>query len=484
MVDRVSLKKNAILNVTKQVLYVAFPLITFPYVSRVLHEANLGKYNFTLSLISYFCVIATLGINVYAVREGARIREDKEKLTTFASQIFTINILTTAISYIALFILYLLWPKLHDYKELLLIQSLAIFAPTMGVDWINSIFEDFEYMTKRYVFVKMVGLIAIFLFVKEENDYILYSAINTGIEILASTMNVIYVRKYLHLHLTRDFKLNIHLRPMLVLFTNSLAITLCTNTDVIMLGIFKTDSVVGIYSVASKVFQIAKKLVSAIVVVAIPRMAALLGEDREKDYVNLIGKTIKTICLFMLPMIMGIIVLSREIMFFLGGSSFVSGTGALQILGLALIPVCISGVFFDGVLIVSRQENKCFQITVISAATNILLNFVLLPTFGILGTVSTTLIAEVINCILSLWYTRDVFSIRSIFDKDMTGVLLGSGIVLAMGLLLKGGFRGYIYAICYVIASVIVYLIVQLIFKNTVLFSLLHTVKNLKNRKR
>lgn len=146
-----SLKINTIFNAIKTFSSIIFPLITFPYISRTLLAENVGKVNFGLSIISYFTLIASLGITTYAIRECAAVREDRKKLSQIASQIFSINIITTFFSYLLLVLTLVFYSKLENYKLLITIQSLSILFATLGTDWINSAMEDFKYITIRTV---------------------------------------------------------------------------------------------------------------------------------------------------------------------------------------------------------------------------------------------------------------------------------------------------------------------------------------------
>ena len=135
-----SLAVNAILNALRNGLNILFPLITFPYVSRILNVSGLGKYNFSNSIVSYFLLIAGLGINTYAIREGAKFRDDRKKITYFANQVFSINVVSTLIAYILLLICLLSISKLHMYTYAILIFSVQIFFTTIGVEWLYSIY--------------------------------------------------------------------------------------------------------------------------------------------------------------------------------------------------------------------------------------------------------------------------------------------------------------------------------------------------------
>ena len=476
MQEQVSLKKNAILNIIKQMLKIAFPLITFPYISRVLLEENLGKYNFSLSVISYFSMIAGLGINSYAIREGARIRSDRYKCNQLANELFTINLITTGISYFLLLLSGIIWTKLQSYTVLIAVQSLTILFTTIGVDWINGIYEDYEYMTKRYVFVKLVSLVFIFALVKNTTDYVLYAAIITGSEVLANILNIIYVRKYLVVTLTINPNFKKHILPLLVLFANAIAITIYTNADITMLGIYKRASIVGIYSVSSKVYQIAKSLINAIIVVTVPRLAAILGEGDVSSYNRLLERALKSISAFMIPLITGMFMLSKECVLLLGGRSFLNGNLAVKILSLALVPASINSVFFDGILIVNRKEKYCLIATVVSAVTNVMLNIYFIPKWSLYGASFTTLIAETIGCGLAIWFSRGGHSMRIQFDRDYKSVLVGCLAVVLICLATSPVENTIIRVGIAVLLSVCGYGLVMIIFKNATITNLINNL--------
>lgn len=189
-----SIKVNAILSMIKQVCAIIFPLITIPYVSRILEADNYGKINFSSSIISYFILIAGLGISSYAIREGARIRDEKTTFTKFSNEIFSINILATVLSYILLVVVVFISTKLQQYKLLLFIQSFAIILNTLGADWINSVYEDYLYLSFRYILIQIISLIALFLFVHTPNDYVIYAIIYVFSSSGGNLFNCFYIR--------------------------------------------------------------------------------------------------------------------------------------------------------------------------------------------------------------------------------------------------------------------------------------------------
>ena len=191
---RKSLKINAILNLIKQLCQVLFPLISIPYITRVLQPDNYGKFNYGNSIVSYFILLAGLGISTYSVREGIAYREDPKKFGRFASEIFSINIFSTCISYLVL-ALVLLLPSMETYRKLIMIQSIVIVLTTVGTDWVNTIYEDYLYITIRYIIFQIISILLMFACVHKPDDFLNYAAIVVGSSAGANILNFFHVRK-------------------------------------------------------------------------------------------------------------------------------------------------------------------------------------------------------------------------------------------------------------------------------------------------
>jgi len=166
-----SLSLNAAMSAFKTLMNIIFPLITFPYASNVLQVENLGKVNFASSVCGYFLLFAGLGISSYAVREGSRYVNDRKKLSAFASEMFSINMISTALTYAALAVTMLFWTKLHAYTDLMLVLSLQIFFTTIGTEWVFTIFEEYTYITIRGLLFQVLSIFMLFAFVKTRDDY-------------------------------------------------------------------------------------------------------------------------------------------------------------------------------------------------------------------------------------------------------------------------------------------------------------------------
>lgn len=419
-----SIKVNAILNIIKQMCQVVFPLITIPYVTRVLQTENYGKYNYGNSIVTYFWLLAELGVATYAVREGARIREEKKAFQKFASEMYSINIISTLFSYIALIIVLLVTPKLHDYRMLILIQSAVILFSTLGADWVNTIYEDFITMTIRSILVQVVALIGMFVFVHEENDYIKYAMVTVFATSGAGLFNTFYIRKYVKIKLTLKIDWKKHLKPIILLFFNVIMIQIYANSDITLIGIFKGDREVGLYSLAAKMYIIIKQVLNAVIVVVFPRLLAYMANDEKKKYQELLNRLFNGLIILIFPVVVALIMLSDKFVLLMSEENFLAAANSLQILSISLIFAAMCGIFSNCILLVFDEEVKFVKATIVGAVSNILLNLIIIPRFGAEGAAVTTIISEFAVCLITYLYSRKYQKCKLDF-RNLVGVIIG-----------------------------------------------------------
>lgn len=468
---------NAFLNIIKQCCAIIFPLITFPYASRVLEVENYGKVSFGTSIIGYFTLLAGLGIANYAIREGARIRDDKEKFSAFVNEVFTINIVSTLISYAILFLVLIFWDKLGSYRVLILVQSISILFTTIGTDWINSIYEEYAYITIRYVVVHIIAIVLMFIFVRDSSDYIIYAFIAIFGTVGANVINIFHIRKTVKLRLVKVKNLKLHLLPMIMLFCNSLSVLIYVNSDVTMLGLLSDDKSVGIYSAATKIYNIIKQLLNAIIVVMIPRLSALLGKKMYDEYNKLLRNSFHAIVTLLMPAITGVFVLSYEIIWIIGGEQYARGYEALSILSIALGGSVFANFFNNAILIPNKKEKYFLIGTLTAAIANIVLNAFLIPSLDYIGAAVTTVIAEYIVLGFGLFFSRGLFTFKIIW-RDLISSLSGCMLIVLISYVLHNFIESILLrtvAIC--LCSVIGYCVVIVIFRNSLAGNAIAQVK-------
>ncbi|MGN9010573.1 flippase [Lactobacillus amylovorus] len=482
-----SLGLNAFLNGLKSVLNMIFPLITFPYVSRVLSVNGIGIYNFSNTYISYFGLIAGLGIATYAVREGAKYRENKEEINKFVSQIFSLNMIATIVSYLLLFASLMIFKNLHNYVSCILIFSLQILFTTLGTEWIYTIYEDYAYITIRSIIFKFISIILLFLLVRRPEDYLVYAGITVFAYVGSNLLNFIHLRNFVHIRLTTKTNWQYHLKPILIIFASAIAVTIYVSSDTTILGLLKNDYAVGIYSTSVKIYQIAQGLLSGLLTVTIPRLAFLWGKKRIGEYNQVLSKVLNSLGILVLPAAIGLIMLSKEVVLIIAGEKYLPSVNSLRIISWAIIFSLFSWIFSECVLIPAKRENLILRNTIITAVENVILNFILIPFMSYDGTSLSTVIAELTVMIMNGYSCRDIIK-PVIFKKDTLKNLLDSIIgcvgIIVVCLLCDIGFKSlWLKTIFSVVLSVIMYGAILILLKNKNAYSMLDRAKMILNSK-
>lgn len=474
-----SIKLNAVLNSIKQLCQVIFPLISIPYVSRVLGKVNYGKYNFSVSIVNYFSLIAALGIFNYAVVEGARLRENKNDLSRFENEVFSINVYSTIISYAILALLLIFATKLRNYRLLILVNAFSIIFTTIGTDWVNSIFEDYAYITIRYIIFQGLSIVLLFIFVKNENDYLNYAIINSMSTICSNIANIFYIRKkYGAIHFARNCELKKHLKPILYLFFNTLAVTIYVNSDTTILGLLKGDGDVGIYSISSKIYLVIKQVLNALVVVTLPRLSAYLGKGENEKYKELLKKIKIYLITLVVPVVIGVLFFSRQLISIVGGEGYISGTISLQILSFSLLFAVLANYYSTCILLPNRLEKICLYSSIISASLNVGLNFVVIPFFSYNGAAITTLVAEFTVYVIAKLHSQNLGD-SPLSKRLFFSVIVGCGLEIIICYFSSTMIKNDILSILLgIIFSGIEYYFILLIFDNPVVIQINNLIKN------
>lgn len=474
-----NIKVNAILNATKASLNIIFPLITFPYVSRVLMPENIGKVNFGYSFVSYFMLIASLGIATYAIRECSAVREDKHKLSITASQIFSINVSTTIVAYALMVITLLFFRNFDSYRTLIIIQSTAILFTTIGCDWLNTAMEDFAFITIRTIAFQVISIALMFMLIHGPRDYITYALIAVISSSGANLTNVFYRRKYCKVRLVTDMNWKKHFKPIALLFVMILAQNIFNNSDITMLGLMKGDYEVGLYSTAVKVSNLISQIVASLAWVIMPRMSLYFAQEDYASINQMLKKVLSVLITLGLPCAIGCICLSKEIVLIISGSQYVAASNALGILMICFIFSLVGGSFLGNmVLLPSKREGLYMKICSISAGINLLLNYFLIPIWGVNAAASTTAFSSFLILVMLL-ITKDkrikIDHLLQVFIAPCVGTLL----VFVICIIARNIIDGLaVRTIVSVVLSSIAYCCLQILMKNEIVVQLITSIRN------
>lgn len=407
-----SLKLNAFFNVIKSISSILFPLITFPYISRTLMPKGVGSINFANSIVSYFLTLAGLGVNSYGIRGVAQNRNDKIKLSKFVKELFILNIISTLISYILLFIGICFIPKFNDNKILIIICGASILLTTIGMDWLYSGLEEYGYITLRSVFFQLISLILMFIFVKQPEDYIKYAAIGVISSSGANIINLIYSRKYVKIFNKYNINIAQHLKPVLILFASSLAVNIFTTLDTSMLGFITDKEQVGYYAAASKINRMIRDIFPAITGVLYARLSYYVSIHEEKKINSIINNTLNFLMCMTLPVVIGLFILMEPIILILCGEQYKASISAAHILTPLIIFSAFSS-FMGGQIIMSFKKEKIYLYVMITATIgNIILNYILIPKYLINGASLATTLSELFIFICYFVFTKKIINYK------------------------------------------------------------------------
>lgn len=411
-----SISINLIANGTKTLMSVLFPLITFPYASRVLGASGIGKVNYATSIISYFSMFAALGITTYAVREGARIRDDKEKFSKFAKEMLYINLFTTVLAYAALLI-FLCLPILKNYKLLLVILSGTIVFTTIGMEWLFIIREEYAYITKRAVLFQFVSLILLFLLVRSKDDYGWYAALTVISSGGSAVLNLIYSRKLVNWRQKSVMEYKKHLKPILLIFGTSVASSIYMTMDTTMLGAMNGDTATGIYTAAVKINTVISTLIGTISSTILPRVSYYIGNGLKEEYKKLMKASMDVLMMIAMPVSIGMMCTSDILILIFSGAEFLPGSLAAKILSAKVVVGAVNRVLAYQICIPYKRDKEVLISTSGGAVFNLIANALLIPIWGVNGAAIATLFSEIVVVLILTMYTYKYFPVRLLYAR-------------------------------------------------------------------
>ncbi len=418
-----SVFKNHIFNFSIQILNIIFPLIAIPYTTRLFGPDILGEINFANSIVQYFLMIAVAGIPVYATREIAKARENKDLLKQKYKELSILQLLFTIISLAIYLIFIFLVPSFKSQIFIYLFLGIQILSNAFNYIWFIQGVEKYKYASIANFVTKLINIILIFTMLKVRDDYYKYALIIGLTSFINAFINMIISNKLLKLFDTEakidiDIeKLRLHITPILVFFLSDIAVKVYTAMDQTMLGILDSKESVGYYSMSIRLVKTMLTFVTSIAVVMIPRISNSIKNNREDEVKRYIGISTKIVYLISIPAIFGIMAIGEEIITIYLGIEFLESIAIFKIVSLLLVIIGLSNVFGMQVMVPYGKEKKFTVILSVAALVNFVLNLILLPQLSYLGATYATLIAEGIVTIWMYFEVRKlVGDIKEVFN--------------------------------------------------------------------
>ena len=473
-----SIKKNIAYNVTLNVLNVLFPVITVPYVSRVLGVENVGLVSFVLTYVSYFVLFATLGIGYYGVREIARHQNDRTKSSKIFSELFLINIVSTFVASVVFLLTVYTVPLLETDRHLLLIAGLSLYLAPLSIDWYFQGLENFRIITIRSLIIKGMSIAGLFVFVRQSDDLIPYILLNVGSVVVSNMWNVLYAKANRLTISFRDLQLKKHIRPVLVLFVSVLAISIFTMLDTLMLGFMSTYTEVGYYTSCTKVTRLILPVFTAIGSVLLPRLSFNQQNHDHLANAMLLQKSFDLTAFFTAPAMIGLLLIAPRFVPVFFGAEFLGAIIPMQILSALMIIVALNVFFGIQILIGMDRENLFLRAVLAAAAVNIFLNIILIPRYGAEGAAIASVCGESLQLGINLFYVHKFTVVRIKWTGLIQALACSAPIVLLFWLTDRLILNGILFILLFVLFSTLLYIPVQYFgAKNYLLISFCDRIK-------
>ena len=387
-----SLKRNFIYNIAYQILALILPLITTPYVSRILGANNIGIYSYTYSIAYYFMIISMLGINNYGNRTIAKCRDNKDELTKNFWNIYYLQLIMSFFM-IIIYLFYLAF-VVKENQLIASIQILYIISAMLDINWFFFGIEKFKKTVIRSSLVKIISFVLIFALIKKESDLWIYTLILSGSTLFSQIIMHYFLKNEIGTYKFNIKEILIHFKPCLILFIPVIAISLYKMMDKIMLGIISNTFEVGLYEQAEKIVNVPTSIMTALGTVMLPRISNLVAKGNDKKVNEYIDKSIKFMMFMAYPMCFGLIAISKYFIPLFLGKEFIKSSLILSLLSITLIFISFASVIRKQYLVPKEKDNIFIVSVIIGAIVNITFNLILIPLYSSIGAVIGTIMAE------------------------------------------------------------------------------------------
>lgn len=474
-----SVKKNLILQTIYQLLNTCLPLITSPYLARVLGAQQQGIFSYTQSIANYFTLIAMLGVVNYGTRTIAACGDDKKKRSSAFWNIYAFQVIMSGISIVA-YIIYIIGFCRDNYL-ISVIQGFYILGSLIDINWLYFGVEKFDITVKRSIIIRILSLVCILLLVKGQADLWIYTVIMVGSTIVSNFILFKYLSAIVDIKVTKYLsytQMISHIKPNLVLFVPLLAMSVYRTMDKTMLGLFSSYEETGYYYNADKIINIPIGIINGVGTVMLPRMTSLIESGKSEESDKVFNMSIEMIVFISVAMACGIAAISKEFTPIFFGKGFDPCINLICILAPVMVIKALSQTSRMQYLIPNHLENIFLQSVCAGLITNIIANALLIGKYGAIGAVIGTLVAEIVTCVWQYYRMRRYIFYLTTLLKSLVYVLFGGVMYCIVRGIAMLGLSGVICLIIEVTVGGIVYIALCLTYwkiSNSAMLSIIHS---------
>ena len=463
-----SLTKNYLYNVAYKLLTLITPFITTPYVSRVLGVDNVGIYNYTFSVLSYFVLFGVLGLQMYGQMEIAFYADEKDKRTRVFWEIFIVRLTTVLIS-IAIYIPFSL---LSSYKLYYIMFAFELVANAIDISWLYYGMEDFKKITIRNFIVKIIGIICIFAFVRNSSDLLVYIMCHTGVLLVGNALLWLGVKGYVDRFSIKAKNCFNHLKYAIIFFIPQCLDSIYMLMDKVMLGNMTAISQVGIYGQADKIIKMVVTVITSLGLVVSPRISHAFKNSNKEETKKLMAGSFGFVFAFAIPMMLGLVSVAKPF------SSWFFGRGYD---GVALLIMCLSPVILlmglNSVMgwqyLMTVKPEMDFTISVlVGAISNFAMNILLIRMYGALGAALASVASMLIMTFINFYLIRDLVQFGEIIRlavRPLISSIAMFGVTYMIGTIID---NTIISTVLQVVSGSAVYLAIMVLLKNNLIYDL------------
>ena len=388
-----SLKKNFFYSALLTVANYLFPLITYPYVSRVLGVANIGVCNFVDSVVNYFIMFSMMGITTVGVREIAASRSDRSRQDSVFSSLLSLNAATSLVSAALLVASIFLVPALYAHKELMGIGVVRLLANFLCMEWLFKGVEDFRYITLRTVLIRLLYVVAVFVFVRKPEDYGIYYLLLCLTVVGNALVNVLYSRRFVSFTF-RNLSLRGVAGPFFLIGLYTVMASMYTSFNVTYLGFTSTDEQVGYYASATKIFGMIIALFTAFTAIMLPRLSAVVSEGREEEFRRIVLKVLRVLFCLGVPTVLLMEAEAADIIRIISGNGYEGAVTPMRIISPLILVIGMEQVYVLQTMLPKKYDREVLVNSVIGAVVGVGLNVLLVGSMKAVGSAVVWLSAE------------------------------------------------------------------------------------------
>lgn len=465
-----SVSKNYLYNVLLIISNTIFPIITFPYISRVLMPEYLGKVYFVQGVVAYFLIIAVLGAPNYGIKELAKAKgiEDWKEFKNIFTELLIMTIGSSIFSFLLLIIAVNTYDKFSEARLIFYIFGFQILFECFQINHLFIVLENHKRRLIRSFLIRILSLGFLFYFIKTPSDYYLYAILLVVPEVIARIIDIISVRKYLNFNI-KELNFKRHIKSMTLVFLYLFTIGIYGSIDTTMLGIMVGDVEVGLYTAAVKMYKMVLPVILTLGIVLSPGIiGAIKRKERKTVYENM-DIFVDFSFIVGVPATILMVILAPEFTLIFSGERFIGSISTMMLMSPCLIFLAL-GSFIGGQILLPNDLEKDILITsLVGVVINIGLNYFLIPIYLRNGAALATLITEIVISIIKIYRMKGIYFDYKIFNRDRSLTLVSGIFVSIVCIYIIKYIRSY--------GNILTLLLIPIIF-GMIYFTLLFSLKN------